>query len=716
MRTKIIFIATLLCSMMMQISCTVKNKNVSKVDMNVKQPLTKRDETVKDNFFGTTISDPYRWLEDENSSETKKWIKDQNEYTKSILDKIPYRNDIKESLTKLMNYERYSAPFYKNGKYYFFKNDGLQNQAVLYESESLEGPEIEFLNPNNFSKDGTSSLGSYSFSPDKRHFAYQVSEAGSDWQTIYVMDLMTNKITSDTIKWVKFSDIAWIDQGFVYSRYPDSGEKALTQKNENHQVYYHALGTSQAMDKLIYQDKEHPLRNAYATATDDQQYLIISISESTSGNSVIIKNINTDDPTFKSVINDFENDFDFVTNDGSLFYFLTNKNATNKTLIAIDFKKPESKNWKTIIPANEDVLESVTCIDNKFVAKYTHNAYHTVSIFEKNGKKIKDVKLPGIGSISSINGEKEDKLGFFSFTSFTQPSSSYMLNMEDYSIVLYKAPSLKFDFSKYETKQVWYSSKDGTKVPMFITYKKGIELDGKHPTWLYGYGGFNISVLPSFKMDKMILLENGGVYAVANIRGGGEFGSDWHKSGTLEKKQNVFDDFISAAEYLIQDGYTSKDYLAIEGRSNGGLLIGACMTQRPDLFRVAFPSVGVLDMLRYHKFTIGWAWASDYGRSDDKEAFPYLIKYSPLHNVKSANYPATMVITADHDDRVVPAHSFKFGSELQYKNTGKYPITIRIESAAGHGAGKPISKSIDESADMLGFMFYNMGFSSIKLP
>ncbi len=692
-------------------SSLVTNNALNNIDfknIDVKYPTVKK-ENIIDDYHGTAISDPYRWLEDDTSNETKNWVTDQNKVTFDYLSNIPYRDAIKNRLEQVWNYERYGSPFKENGKYYFFKNDGLQNQSILYTQETLDGDSKIVLDPNKFSEDGTTSLGAISFDKAGTKIAYQISEGGSDWRTILIKDLESGKVLKDKINWVKFSSISWFKDGFFYSRYPEpEDEKKLSAKNEFHQVYYHKLGTPQSDDILTYADRAHPNRNAYVQTTEDENFLVVSAVESTSGNALFFKNLKEKGESFIPIRETFESDFVLVDNDGNKLLLLTNYKAPNNRLIAVDTENPSEENWEEIIPESEDVLRNINIIGGKIVATYIHNASHSVKFYSLKGQLESKMELPSIGTVGGFSGKKTDSEAFFAFTSFTRPTTIYNVNIETKKIKIFKAPNVDFKSDDYTTKQVWYKSYDGTKVPMFLTYKKGLELDGKRPTLLYGYGGFDIPVLPSFRVSNTVLLENGGIFAVANIRGGGEFGQKWHKAGTKDQKQNVFDDFISAAEYLIAQGYTNQEKLAIQGGSNGGLLVGACMTQRPDLFKVAFPQVGVLDMLRYHTFTIGWAWATDYGRSDDPEAFKYLIKYSPLHNVKEIAYPATMVTTADHDDRVVPAHSFKFISELQDKHTGDNPVLIRVETSAGHGAGVPTDKLVQSAADVSSFMFYNM--------
>lgn len=675
----------------------------------VTYPDVKKDETVED-YHGTAIQDPYRWLEDDNSKETAEWVTNQNKVTFDYLDQIPYREAIKNRLKEVWNFERFGTPFKEGGKYYYFKNDGLQNQAVLYEQETLDGASKVALDPNNFSTDGTTSLGSLSFNKTGNLLAYQISEGGSDWRTIHVKDLKNGETLKDKISWVKFSGISWFKDGFFYSRYPKPEDgKALSAKNEFHQVYYHKIGTDQSDDVLTYSDRANPLQNVYASTTQDERYLILSVVQSTSGNALYFKDLSKKESEIIPIWQSFDNDFSIADNDENKLLIMTNYQAPNNRIISINTENPAEENWKVVIEeSKKDALQGIEIIGGKIIATYIHNASSKVQFHNLEGKYESDLKLPGIGTVGGFSGKKEDNQAFFSFTSFTRPTTVYSLDMTAKKIAVFKAPKVDFESDDYTTEQVWFKSYDGTKVPMFLTYKKGLKLDGKRPTLLYGYGGFDVPVLPSFRVSNTVLLENGGIYAVANIRGGGEFGKKWHKAGTLENKQNVFNDFISAAEYLIAQNYTTQEKLAIQGGSNGGLLVGACMTQRPDLFQVAFPQVGVLDMLRYHTFTIGWAWATDYGRSDDPEAFKYLIKYSPLHNIKETEYPATMVTTADHDDRVVPAHSFKFISELQSKHQGDNPVVIRVETSAGHGAGVPTDKQIQTAADMSSFMLFNM--------
>ncbi|MCK4501181.1 S9 family peptidase [Candidatus Babeliales bacterium] len=680
----------------------------------IKYPVTKKaDQT--DNYFGTTVADPYRWLEDDNSEETAEWVKAENAVTDAYLSEIPFRKKIVDRLTEIWNYPRYRTPEKKGELYYFRKNDGLQNQDVLYVMKGEDGEPEVLLDPNTFSEDGTVALSSWNISRDGKYLGYLIARAGSDWQEIYVMDLETRETLDDHIKWVKFSGISWKGDGFFYSSYdpPAEGEE-YSNVNEYHKVYYHRIGDSQENDILIYENPEQARRNYHVSTTEDERFLIIYEAESTSGNAIYFKDLSKKRSKFIKLADGFEYDYGVIGNVGDRLLIQTNEGAPKGMVFLVD-TRDLNKGRKTIIPEKEEVLESVSLLGGRLITDYMADATSKVYINTLTGDQIAELELPGIGSFGGLSGHTDDSTAFYTFTSFTFPASVFKLDIRENKSEVFFESGIDFDASKYETKQVFYTSKDGTKIPMFIIHKKGIELNGNNPTVLYGYGGFNISITPSFRTSNLVLLENGGVYAVANLRGGGEYGEEWHDAGTLMQKQNVFDDFIAAAEYLIEQGYTSSDKLAILGGSNGGLLVGACMTQRPDLFKVAFPHVGVLDMLRYHKFTIGWAWAADYGTSeDDSSMFSYLLGYSPLHNIRSGvDYPATMVFTADHDDRVVPAHSFKFIATLQEKNTGPDPVLIRIESKAGHGAGTPVSKIIEEVADQWAFMFYNMDVEPI---
>jgi prolyl oligopeptidase len=680
--------------------------------IDISYPTTFKDSTIVDEYFEEKIRDPFRWLEDDHSEDTKKWVKDQNKTTQDYIAHIPYRDAIAKRLETLWNYEKFSTPFKKGDKYYYFRNSGLQNQSVLYGTNALEKDAVEIIDPNKFSSDGTSSLANFGFSKNGKYFAYGVSEGGSDWRTVYVKDLTTGELLQDKVEWVKFSGISWHKDGFFYSRYPKPkvGDD-LKGQNKFHAMYYHKLGTSQAKDQMTFANRRNPKINVYGGTTEDERFLTISTTETTSNNRLYFKDLSKGDEYFTPVVENMDNDFWVIDNDGDNLLVLTNHKAPNYRLISINTEKIEEGFWEEVIPESENVLSSVTIAGGKLVANYIKDAASLLKIHSLSGEYEYDLKLPTMGTVNGFNGKKDENIAFYSFTSFTYPSTIFKYDFSTEESSIYRVPQIKgINPDDYETKQIFYESRDGTKIPMFITHKKGILLDGTNPTLLYGYGGFNISIQPSFSISRMILLENGGIYAVANIRGGGEYGKKWHDGGRLLNKQNVFDDFVAAAEYLIEEKYTSSQKLAIEGRSNGGLLVGACMTQRPDLFKVALPAVGVLDMLRYHEFTIGRAWATDYGLSSDAVQFQYLLNYSPLHNMEAGtNYPATLVTTADHDDRVVPAHSFKFIAELQRNHEGKNPVLIRVETSAGHGAGKPTKMAIEELADINSFMLYNLG-------
>jgi prolyl oligopeptidase len=679
-------------------------------------PVTQKVEQT-DDYFGTTVADPYRWLEDDNSAETADWVTAQNKVTFSYLEKIPFRNKIKQRLENIWDYPKYTAPFKEGDNYYFFKNSGMQNQSVLYQQKGLDAEPELFLDPNTFSEDGTIALGDLQFNKDGKIAAYSISKSGSDWNEIFVMDVATKAKLDDHLEWIKFSGISWKNDGFYYSSYdkPADGD-ALKAKNEYHKVYFHKLGTPQSEDKLIYKDDSHPMRNYYAGTTEDESILILSESEGgAKGNALYVKKLDGSDHEFTMIAEGYDFEYGVIDNLGDQLIIQTNQDAPKWKLVMVDINSPAKENWKVIIPEKEEVLQSVSLIGGKMVATYMKDATSVAYIYDYEGKYLADLSLPGIGSLAGISGKKEDNIAFYTFTSFTFPSTIYKYDVANNTSEIFRKSEIDFDVDAYETKQVFYTSKDGTKVPMFIVHKKGVKLNGKNPTLLYGYGGFNVSLTPNFSITRLVLLENGFVYALANIRGGGEYGEDWHEAGTKMKKQNVFDDFISAAEYLVKENYTSSEKLAIAGGSNGGLLIGACMIQRPELFKVALPAVGVMDMLRYHKFTIGWAWASDYGTSEDsKEMFDYLYTYSPVHALKAGvAYPATLVTTADHDDRVVPAHSFKFAATLQERHKGDNPVLIRIDVKAGHGGGKPTAKVIEEYTDEWSFMMYNLGVEPI---
>ena len=676
----------------------------------IKYPVTKKINQT-DNYFGTIIEDPYRWLEDDKSEETKKWVTAQNKVTFNYLNQIPFRDKIIKRTKEIWNYERISAPNKDGGKYLFFKNDGLRDQPVLYYINNLDDNPIELINPNNLSDEGPVSLTTYDVSKDGKYIAYSISRSGSDWNEIYVKKIESGIILNDHLKWVKFSTISWYKNGFFYSRYnkPEEGEE-LSNINTNQKVFYHVIGKKQEDDELIYENKTYPNRNYYAYLTSDEKYLIISESETTSGNSIYIKNLYIQEEDFTKLTTSFEYEYEIIDHINDNLIVHTNYKAPKYKLIKINVNSLEIGNWKDIIPEKSEVLENVEISKNKIIASYIKDAKSMLEVYNLNGGLEKEITLPDIGTIQEVNSSREDNLTFFSFSTFTKPTSIYKLDINTLDTKVYYEPKISIETDDFVTKQLFYRSKDGIKIPMFIVHKKGIELNGNNPTLLYGYGGFNISIMPRFSIFNIIWLENNGIYASANLRGGGEYGKNWHHSGTVFNKQNVFDDFIHAAKYLINENYTTPDYLAIHGSSNGGLLIGAVINQQPDLFEVAIPSVGVMDMLRFHKFTIGWAWVGDYGSSEDSAQCANLLKYSPLHNInKKNNYPAVLVTTADHDDRVVPAHSFKYIATLQDKYNGKNPVLIRIQTEAGHGMGTPTSVKINETGDIISFILYNMG-------
>lgn len=663
-----------------------------------------------DIYHGEEVSDPYHWLEDDMADDTKDWVERQNEVTFSYLEKIPFREAIEERLEKLWNYEKYSAPTNHGDYTYFSKNDGLQNQYVVYRQKGEGKPEV-FLDPNTFSKDGTTSLAGLSFTKDGSLAAYAISEGGSDWRKIIVIDAETREMIGDTIRDVKFSGISWKGkEGIYYSSYdkPKEGSE-LSAMTQYHKLYYHQLGTPQTEDKLVFGGEQNPRRYIFGGVSEDQNWLIFSAANSTSGNELYIQDLRKPGSPIVPVVDNFEKEHSVLHVEGSTLYIYTTLNAPNGRLVKVDASNPTPDNWEDVIAEREEPL-SVSTGGGYIFAQYLKDALSYIEQYDLNGELVRVVELPGSGTVSGFGGKWEEKELYYTFTSYINPGTIYRYDVESGASEVYKKSGVQFDPSQFESKQVFYTSKDGTRVPMMITHKKGLKLDGKNPAMLYGYGGFNISLTPRFSTSNIIWLENGGVYAVPNLRGGGEYGEAWHLAGTKMQKQNVFDDFIAAAEYLIAEGYTSSDYLAISGGSNGGLLVGATMTQRPDLMKVALPAVGVLDMLRYHKFTAGAGWAFDYGTADESpEMFEYLKGYSPYHNLEEGtDYPATMVTTADHDDRVVPAHSFKFAARLQETHTGEDPVLIRIETKAGHGAGKPTAKIIEEQADKWAFTFYNM--------
>jgi len=679
---------------------------------NVKYPQTKKGETV-DLYFDTKVNDPYRWLEDDKSAETAAWVKAENEVTYDYLSKIPFRAALKDRLQKLWNYEKIGSPSTEGNFSYFFKNNGLQNQSVLYRKDA-SGKEEIFLDPNTFSKDGTTSLGEMDFSKDGSKMAYSISEGGSDWRKVIIMDALSKKIIEDTLVDVKFSGLSWKgNEGFYYSSYDKPKGSQLSAKTDQHKLYFHKLGTSQKEDQVIF-GEDQKRRYVGGSVTDDDHYLIITASTSTYGNELYFKDLTKPNSPIVTIVDNFNSDNNVIENVGDKLFIETDLNAPNKRIVTVDASNPKPENWKDFIPETENVLSPSTC-GGFFFANYMKDAVSLVQQYDYSGKLVRDIQLPGLGTAGGFSGKKTDKTVYYSFANYITPGTIYALEPQSGTSSVYVKPKIDFKNEDYVSKQIFYTSKDGTKIPMMITHKKGLQLNGKNPTILYAYGGFNISLTPSFSIPNAVWMENGGIYAVANLRGGGEYGKKWHDAGTKMQKQNVFDDFIAAAEYLIAQKYTSSNFLAIRGGSNGGLLVGATMTQRPDLMKVALPAVGVLDMLRYHTFTSGAGWAYDYGTSlDSKEMFEYIKKYSPLHNVKKGTqYPATMVTTGDHDDRVVPAHSFKFAAELQEKQSGSNPTLIRIDVKAGHGSGKSVEATIQENVDIQAFTFYNMGFNAL---
>ena len=696
------------------ISMLVSSTIVSVSQAQINYPQTKKTDKV-DSYFETKVSDPYRWLEDDRSLETADWVKAQNQVTFGYLATIPFRDAIKQRMEKLWNYEKVSAPF-KEGKYtYYYKNNGLQNQSVLYRKDASGNEEL-FLDPNTFSKDATTSLADISFSKDGSLCAYSISEAGSDWRKVIFINAETKQSIGDKLIDVKFSGLSWkANEGVYYSSYDKPKGSELSAKTDQHKLYFHKLGTNQSEDILVFGDKEKR-RYVGGTVSEDNHYLFISAANSTSGNELYLKDLTQPNSEIKSIHSGFEYDVDVLDSKGSKLFIVTNYRAPNKRVVTVDVANPSPANWKDCIAETDQVLSPSTGAGFIF-ANYMKDAVSVVKQFDYNGKLVREIQLPGLGTASGFSGKSEDEALYFSFTNYVTPNTTYKFLPLEGKSSIYVQPKVDFISENYISKQVFYTSKDGTKVPMIITYKKGTELTAKNPTILYAYGGFNVSLTPSFSIANAVWLEMGGIYAVANLRGGGEYGKKWHDAGTKMQKQNVFDDFIAAAEYLIAEKYTSSDYLAIKGGSNGGLLVGATMTQRPDLMKVALPAVGVMDMLRYHTFTAGAGWAYDYGTADDSKAmFEYIKGYSPVHNVKSGvKYPATLVTTGDHDDRVVPAHSFKFAAELQAKQSGANPVLIRIETNAGHGAGKPVSKTIEEAADLQAFTLYNMGVKSLPM-
>jgi prolyl oligopeptidase len=694
------------CCAWMALACSTKKEETT----SMKYPETKKVDTV-DTYFGEQVADPYRWLENDTAKETGEWVKAQNDITFGYLEKIPYRETIKKRLEQVYNYERLGAPFKEGEWYYFYKNDGLQNHSVLYRKKGENGTPEVFLDPNTFSKDGTTGLSGVFFTKDGSMAAYLISEGGSDWRKAIVIKTADKTVVEDSLRDLKFTGIAWKgNEGFYYSSYDKPKGSELSSKTQHHKLYYHKLGAPQQQDVLIFGGEETPRRYIGAGLTEDERFLVVSAATSTTGNELYVQDLKDPKGTLVNLVNNFDNNHNVIDNDGSRLIIQTNLNAPNDRIIEVDFANPTPDHWKDVIPETDNALQGVSTAGKKLFVNYLKDASTLVKQYDYKGKLEREVALPGIGSAGGFGGKVTDKEVYYSYTSFTYPTSIFKYDIASGKSTLYEKPKVDFDPEAYETKQVFYTSKDGTKVPMFIVYKKGIELNGKNPTMLYAYGGFSISLTPGFNTSRIVWLENGGIYAQPNLRGGGEYGEKWHQAGTKLNKQNVFDDFIAAAEYLVKEKYTSNEYLAISGGSNGGLLVGATMTQRPDLAKVALPAVGVMDMLRYHTFTAGAGWAYDYGTADDsKEMFEYLKKYSPVHALKAGTaYPATMVITADHDDRVVPAHSFKFAATLQQSQAGNMPVLIRIDTKSGHGASN-LSKAIESTADQYVFAWYNMG-------
>ena len=689
--------------------CSSKNEKLN-------YPVAEK-QYVTDDYFGTKVADPYRWMEDDTTQKVADWVEAENKITRSYLDAIPFRTQLKQRLTELADYEKIGIPFKnkKNGRYYYYKNDGLQNQSVLYEKAMLDGEATVVLDPNKLSDDGTVALSGMSFSNDGKYMAYTISRSGSDWREIFVMDLDTKKLTSDHILWAKFSGAEWQGDGFYYSAYdaPEAG-KEFSNINEYHKIYFHRLGTEQSADVLVYENKAYPKRFYSASVNEDETVLFVFESGEGRGNNLFMRDLRRKDAPFVQLTEDFNYEYSPAEVIGDTMYFYTNFGAPKYRLMKTTIDNPKLGAWTDIIPEAANVLSNVSFIGGRIVVTYMKDASDHAFVFGMDGKQEYEIQLPTFGTLSGISGDKDDKEMFYSFTSFTFPNTIYRFDMDNNKSDVYLSPNVKFAADDFVTEQVFYPSKDGTKIPMFLTYKKGMKRDGNNPVYLYAYGGFNISLNPGFSTWRIPFLENGGIYAQANLRGGGEYGEAWHIAGTKLQKQNVFDDFIAAAEYLVNENYTNSKKICIAGGSNGGLLVGAVVNQRPDLYRVALPAVGVMDMLRYHKFTIGWNWASDYGTSDDsREMFDALHAYSPLHTIKNDGtpYPAILVTTADHDDRVVPAHSFKYTATLQASDTGDAPKLIRIETKAGHGSGKPMSKIIDEQTDAYAFAMFNLGMT-----
>ena len=675
----------------------------------INYPKTMKDGTV-DDYFGTKVADPYRWLENDTSQQTAAWVEAENEVTNAYLQKIPFRKKLLNRLKEVANYEKIGMPFKKHGKWYFSKNDGLQNQSVIYVMDQLGGTPRVFLDPNKLSTDGTVALKGLSFSNDGKYAAYIISRSGSDWQEFYVIDLQTGQLTKDHIEWAKFSGASWYQDGFFYSAYdaPTEG-KEYSNVNEGHKIYYHRIGTPQSKDVLFYQNPAYPKRFYDVEVNEEETVMFLYESGAGAGNNLFVRDLRVPNSQFIQMTSDMDYQYAPMEVYGDTIYLYTNYDAPKNRLMTADIHHPGLSNWKELVPEQAEVLESAEVVDHRLILTYSKDASNHAYVHRLDGSRMHEIQLPSVGSVG-FSGKKNEKECFYSFTSFTVPGTIYRYDIDNNTSTLYVAPKVKFRLNDYKSEQVFFKSKDGTSIPMFLTYKKGLKRNGKNPVYLYGYGGFNISLSPSFSAIRIPFLENGGIYAQVNLRGGSEYGEEWHLAGTKMRKQNVFDDFIGAAEWLIAENYTTPEKIAIVGGSNGGLLVGACMTQRPDLFAVAIPQVGVMDMLRYHKFTIGWNWASDYGTSEDsREMFEYLLGYSPLHNLKpGVSYPATLVTTADHDDRVVPAHSFKFAATLQECHVGNNPVLIRIDTKAGHGGGKPMAKILEEQADIYGFIMHNL--------
>lgn len=693
------------------------SKKSKKMNIAIPYPTSQKINHT-DTYFGTTIEDPYQWLENDTTAQTEAWVNAENKVTFDYLSTIPYRNQLKERYKALYDYAKVGSPIVAGNYILYSKLEGLQNQSVLYIQNGIKGTPEVFLNPNEIDSSGLSAVSISGISNDNKYVAISINKAGSDWAEMFVYELATKKKLADKLNWVKFSNASWHNDGFYYSRYPapETGTE-LSAKNEYHSVYYHKLGDAQENDKLIYKDETNPLTYNSVGITEDEQYLVLYKSAGTYGNEIYYKK--TDEQgNFIPLFTGFKNEYTVIDVIDNQFLVLTDDGAAQKHLVLVNPSNPEMNHWKKILPEEKNaLLESATILNGKLVANYLQNATNKLYVFDLNGKNKKEIALPGLGTMTIYGGKKTDQILLYTFTSFNYPTSIFYYNTQsNYSELFYK-PTLKFNPEDYVSEQVWYKSKDGTKVSMFIVYKKGIQLNGQNPTYLYGYGGFSVNMTPSFSASRILLLENGGIFAMPNLRGGAEYGEEWHKGGMLFNKQNVFDDFIAAAQYLIKKKYTSKEKIGIAGGSNGGLLVGACMTQKPELFKVAFPAVGVMDMLKYHKFTIGWGWVVEYGSSEQsKEMFEYLYKYSPYHNIKKGvKYPATLVTTADHDDRVVPAHSFKFAARLQEYGDKSTPLLIRIEKNAGHGAGKPTSKIIEEIADIWSFFFWNTGNKTLPI-